>query len=106
MEVVVVYLLSHVRLFCDPVDHSLPGTSVLGIFQARILEWVAITLSRESFQLKRLNLRLLYCRQILYHLATREAAPMEGVLLNFNKYKLLLLQQYNSFMAAHGSTLN
>ena len=27
---------------CDPVDHSLPSSSVHGIFQARILEWVAI----------------------------------------------------------------
>ena len=28
---------------CDPMDCSLPGSSVHGIFQARILEWVAIT---------------------------------------------------------------
>ena len=32
--------------FCDPVDCSLPGPSVLGIFQARVLEWVAISFSR------------------------------------------------------------
>ena len=31
---------------CDPMDCSLPGSSVHGIFQARILEWVAIPLSR------------------------------------------------------------
>ena len=31
---------------CDPVDCSLPGSSVHGIFQARILEWVAISFSR------------------------------------------------------------
>ena len=29
----------------DPVDRSLPGSSVHGIFQARILEWVAIVVS-------------------------------------------------------------
>ena len=28
---------------CDPIDCSLPGSSVHGIFQARILEWVAIS---------------------------------------------------------------
>ena len=28
---------------CDPVDHSLPSSSVHGIFKARILEWVAIS---------------------------------------------------------------
>ena len=30
---------------CDPTDYSLPGFSVRGIFQARILEWVAISFS-------------------------------------------------------------
>ena len=30
---------------CDPVDCSLPGFSVHGVFQARILEWVAISFS-------------------------------------------------------------
>ena len=33
---------------CDPVDYGLPGSSVHGIFQARILEWVAISFSRRS----------------------------------------------------------
>ena len=39
--------LSHVRL-CDPVDCSPPGSSVHGISQARIQEWVAISFSRGS----------------------------------------------------------
>ena len=30
---------------CDPTDCSLPGFSVHGVFQARILEWVAISFS-------------------------------------------------------------
>ena len=30
---------------CDPMDCSLPGSSIYGIFQARILEWVAISFS-------------------------------------------------------------
>ena len=30
--------LSHVRLFCDPMDCSLLGSSIHGIFQARVLE--------------------------------------------------------------------
>ena len=30
---------------CDPMDSSLPGSSVHGIFQARVLEWGAITFS-------------------------------------------------------------
>ena len=43
---------SHSVVFdsCDPVDCSLPGSSVHGILQARILEWVAISFSRGSSQ--------------------------------------------------------
>ena len=37
---------------CDPRDCSLPVSSICGIFQARILEWVAISFSRRSSQLK------------------------------------------------------
>ena len=33
---------------CDPMDSSLAGSSVHGIFQARVLEWVAISFSRRS----------------------------------------------------------
>ena len=35
---------------CRPTDYSPPGSSVHGIFQARIPEWVAISYSRESSQ--------------------------------------------------------
>ena len=33
---------------CDPMDCSLPGSSVHGIFQAIVLEWIAISFSRGS----------------------------------------------------------
>ena len=33
---------------CDPMDYSPPGSSVHGIFQSRILKWVAISYSRGS----------------------------------------------------------
>ena len=33
---------------CEPVDYSPPGSSVHGIFQARTLEWVAISFSKET----------------------------------------------------------
>ena len=42
---------SHLAL-CDPADCSQPGTSVRGIFQARILEWVAMPSSRRSSRLR------------------------------------------------------
>ena len=38
--------------FCDPVYYSPPGSFVHGIFRVRILEWVAISFSRGSSQLR------------------------------------------------------
>ena len=40
--------LSHVRLFVTPVDCSLPGSSVHGILQARVVEWGAIAFSKRK----------------------------------------------------------
>ena len=40
---------------CDPVDCSPPGSSVHGILQARILEWIGISFSRGSSQLRDLT---------------------------------------------------
>ena len=50
---------------CDPVDCSPPGSSIYGILQARILEWVAIFFSRGIFPTQGLNPGLLNCRQTL-----------------------------------------
>jgi len=33
---------------CDPMDYSLPGSSVHGIFHARVLEWGAIAFSERK----------------------------------------------------------
>ena len=41
-SLVVVQSLRRVRLFCNPMDCSPPGSSVHGISQARILEWVVM----------------------------------------------------------------
>ena len=60
-------LLSHFSLtLCDPMDCSPPSSSVHGILQATILEWVAIPFSRVLTWGS--NRGLLPCRQILYHL--------------------------------------
>ena len=59
--------------FCDPIGYTLPGSSVHGIFQARILEWVAISFSRGPSQLRdQICISCISCtgRQILYHCAT------------------------------------
>ena len=44
----VVQSVCHVRLFCDPTHCSPPGSSVHGVSQARVLEWVATSFSRGS----------------------------------------------------------
>ena len=43
-----VELLQSCLILCDPMDHIPPGSFVLGIIQARILEWVAMPSSRGS----------------------------------------------------------
>ena len=40
------------RTLCDPMDCSLSGSSVHGIFQAKVLQWIAISFSRRSSQLR------------------------------------------------------
>ena len=57
---------------CDPMDCSLPGSSIHGIFQARMLEWVNIPFCRGSSRPRdrtQVNPGLLHCRQTLYHLS-------------------------------------
>ena len=41
----------------DPMDCSLPGSSVHGIFQARVLEWVAIVFSDQGWSLSHCTVR-------------------------------------------------
>ena len=51
---------------CDPMDSSQPGSSIHGIFQARILEWGAISFSRGSSQPRDQILPLLSIKQSFY----------------------------------------
>ena len=55
---------------CHPTDCSPPGSSVHGILQARVLEWVTIIFSRaSSWPRDGTQVSGLHCRQILYHLS-------------------------------------
>ena len=65
--------LSRIWLFCNPMNCSPTGASVHGTSQARILEWVAISFSRMSFQPRDWTRVSYIGRQILYRWATREA---------------------------------
>ena len=78
-------------LSCDPMDCSAPGSSLHGISQARILEWVAIFSSRGSFQPRDWicgSCGICTGRWILYHWATWEVRP-PGLLLTICPFPLL-----------------
>ena len=57
----------------DPIDYSMPGSSVCGISQTRILEWVAISSSRGSSWPRYRTHVSCVGRQFLHRWATREA---------------------------------
>ena len=59
---------------CGTIDCSPPGSSVHGILQARILEWVAYSIPRGSARTQGLNPGLAHCRQIL-HLLSHQGSP-------------------------------
>ena len=61
------------RTLCDPLDCSLPGSSVHGILQARILEWVAISFSRGSSQPRDQTLASWIAGRLFTIWATRKA---------------------------------
>ena len=53
---------------CNPMDCSLQGSSLHGILQARILEWIAYPFSRGSSD-PGVDQGLLHCREIVYQLS-------------------------------------
>ena len=61
--------------FCNPMDCSPPGSSVHGISQARVLEWVALSFFRGSSLLKdqtHISCITFTGKQIVYHYATQQ----------------------------------
>ena len=63
-------------LTLQPIDYSLPGSSVQGILQARILEWGAIFFSRGSSQSRDQTHVFCIGRRVLYHWATWEVLAL------------------------------
>ena len=80
---------------CSP-----PGSSVHGILQARILEWVCQSPLLGVFPTQRLNLGLLHCRQILYPLSHQGSTKHSKMEVNhitleheINMMKCLLIKK-------------
>ena len=69
---------------CDLMDYSLSGSSVHGVLQARILEWVTIALSRGSSRLRGRTLVSCIARWILFQLNHHGSLIMEWVAIAFS----------------------
>ena len=91
--VVVVLVAQSCLTLCNPMDRSLPGSSVHGILQARILQWVAILFSRGSSRSRDRTPSLPHCRKILYCLSHQGLFGM-------------LLKDYICLKYLHGSWLS
>jgi len=85
---IVVLLFSHQVLSnsCDPMDCSLPDSSVHGISQARILEWVAISFFRGSAQPRDQTCVSCIGRWILYLWITRIVSAQRNSNFSFFSY--------------------
>ena len=77
---------------------ELPGTSVYGILQATILEWVAISFSRGSSRPRHWTQVSCIGRQILYHWATWEASLCPTCVYTcISVWKRMVQQQTNDW---------
>ena len=87
-----VWHISEVTQSCltlrDPMDCSLPCSSIHGIFQARVLQWVAIFFSRGVFLTQGSNPGLPHCRQTLYRLS-HQGSPLTQKVFMKNIVKLI-----------------
>ena len=94
------------RTLLWPTDCSRPGSSIHGILQARILEWVTISFSRGSSWPRDWTHISYIGRRILYHWATRKV-HWEGMLANkrcvvktaTSVSEVLLLPQFKGYRA-------
>ena len=92
-------LLSHVWLFCNPMNGSPPGSSVHGISWARIPEWVVISFSKGSSRPRGRTCVSYIGRQILCHWATWKA-------LNFTRQCQIVLQSGCANYCCHSVTMS
>ena len=86
---------------CDPMDCSLPGSSIHRISQARVLEWCHFLLQR-IFPTQGSNPGLPYCRQMLYHLNHQGSPSLHMKLpLQASVFMACRLQRVGSVVVAH-----
>ena len=102
---------SRVRLLCDPIDGSPPGSSIPGTLQARILEWVAISFSNAwKWKVKVKSLSRVWLL-VTPWTAAYQAPPSMGSSrqeywsgLSFPSYKMLLSLDFSPQPIRHVKT--
>ena len=87
---------------CDPMDYSLPDSSVHGIFQARILEWVATSFSRRSSRPRDWTRVFCIVGRHFPIWATREVLTWQVLSWDMTLYQLLL---FRPFLLVNGASL-
>ena len=91
---------------CNPVDYNPPDSSVPGISQARILEWVASSSSRgSSWPKDQTRISCISCigRWILYHWATWLSKNIWAIIANYSKkQEEILSTQTNECLKSKG----
>ena len=95
-------LLQSYPTFCNPMDCSPPGSSVRGILQARILEWIAIPSSRGSSRPR--NWTQVSCipcigKWVLHPLSPLGSPPI--VVLKLTAWNLSLFSSLSSYQTHH-----
>ena len=91
-------LVSSVWL-CNPIDCSLPGSSVHGILQARILEWVSISFSRGSSQ--PVSISFTPCKRVLFWALLWVSVWFSASKSNKNIYicmRVIILPPFGSYL--------
>ena len=100
---------------CDPIAYRLPGFSVHGIFQAKILEWATTPFSRGSSQSRGwTHVSCISCigRQILYHCTPGKSIKIvykPQILISLSRISLSLQCRHKSiffFVFANLSSIN
>ena len=95
--------LSHVQLFVTAMNCSPPGSSVHGIFQASILEWIAISSSRGSSQPRDQTCVSCIDRWILYHWAI--TVNPSSFLLSYTMLSLVFKKAFSSIQVTQISCM-
>ena len=82
---------------CDPIDGSPPGSSVPGILQARILEWVAISFSNAGMHVELLQLCPTLCNPMDSELSSKEVLVLAQEIATCATSGVLLTSLSTSF---------